>query len=145
MEKLQETGNPKICPTIAIIKNNQLLIGLRHYTPEKWQMLSVWTIPGGRCDDNEKIENALKREVAEEIGITDLNITDFLGEVEGVKDKDIVYVFAGNTNQEPKLLEPEKFSEWKWQDIDKIPENFINLKSLVLIKNFINKQHVKQI
>lgn len=112
---------------------------MRHYTPKKWQKISVWTIPGGRCDDKEKIEITLRREVAEEVGITDLNITNFLGEVAGAKDGDIVYVFAGNTNEEPKLLEPEKFSEWKWEDIDKIPENFINPQVLSLIIDFVRK------
>lgn len=148
MEKLQEIGNYKICSVVTIIKNGKILIGLRHYTKDKnplresWnpkQIISVWTMPGGRCEEGEKVEEALRRETAEETGITDLNITDFLGEVPGANDGDILYVFVGTSNQKPQLLEPEKFSEWKWQDINDMPENFINPKSFDLVKNFIEK------
>ena len=137
MQHLQETGHSKICPHIAIIKNGKVLLGLRHYTPDKWKTISVWTTSGGRCDDAENVETALRREVAEEVGITDLNITDFLGAVDGMKDGDIVYLFAGTTNQEPQLLEPEKFSEWRWHGINEIPETFVNPKVFTLIKKLM--------
>jgi len=142
MKKLEESGMPKICPIIAIIRDKKILIGLRHYAVDKWQAISVWTTPGGRCDNGEKIETALRREVAEEVGITHLNIDNFLGEVNGAKEGDKVYVFIGTTDQEPKLLEPEKFSEWKWEDINKIPENFINPAALELIQKFIRDSRV---
>ena len=134
MEKLGERGNVRICPVLAIIRGKKLLIGLRHYTPDKWKSISVWTLPGGRCDDDEIIEKTLRREVAEEVGITDFEVTGFLGIVAGAKEGDVVYVFLGKTEQEPKLVEPEKFSEWKWEEIDKIPENFINQGVLELIR-----------
>lgn len=137
MEKLKEIGNPAICPVIAIMKSNRLLIGLRHYTPDKWKAISVWTIPWGRCDAGEIIETALRREVAEEVGITRLDIAGFLGEIAGAKEGDRVYLFAGTADDEPELLEPEKFSEWKWEDINTIPENFINPRALALIRDFM--------
>lgn len=34
-------------------------------------------------------------------------------------------------------MEPEKFSEWKWCDIDEIPENFINPPALELARKYI--------
>jgi ADP-ribose pyrophosphatase YjhB (NUDIX family) len=136
--KLGKIGNPKICTSMAIIKENQLLIGLRHYTPDKWKSISVWTTPGGRCDDGETLETSLRREVAEEVGITELDVNDFLGIVPGAKEDDLLYVFIGKTSQEPRLLEPEKFSEWKWEDVNSIPENFINPKALELIKDYLN-------
>ena len=36
------------------------------------------------------------------------------GEVPGAKEGDIVLMFYCTTKQEAKLMEPEKFSEWKW-------------------------------
>ena len=133
-EKLNEIGTSKICPTALIFKDNKILLGLRHYTPDKYKTISVWTTPGGRCDDGETVESTLRREVGEEIDITNLNLIEFLGEVPGVKEGDVVYVFKGSTNQEPKLLEPEKFSEWRWTGVKEIPENFINKDVLDLIR-----------
>jgi ADP-ribose pyrophosphatase YjhB (NUDIX family) len=136
---LEKLGRITNCPVVAIIKDHKILIGLRNYTPDKWKDVSVWTLPGGRCDIGETIGETLFRETLEEVGISELVITDFLGKINGAKEGDVVYVFIGKTKQEPKLLEPEKFSEWKWQDINMIPENFINLEALKLIQKFISQ------
>ncbi len=130
---LHKTGGNKDVPVVFIFKNNKLLIGLRNYTPDKWKNISVWTAPGGRCDNGETFETTLKREVLEEVGINDLKITEYLGSVPGAKEDDVIFVFKAETHQEPKLMEPEKFSEWKWCPVSKIPANFINPKSLELI------------
>lgn len=130
---LQKIGNNKDVPIVFIFKNDKLLVGLRNYTPDKWKSISVWTAPGGRCDGSETLEATLKREVSEEVGINDLKITKYLGSVPGAKKGDIVFVFEAETTQEPKLMEPNKFSEWKWCKVSKIPSNFINPESLKLI------------
>ncbi len=115
-EQLKKIGNKTLCPIAVIVRNGKMLMGHRHYTPDKWKKISVWTVPGGRCDDGEKVEDTLRREVQEETGITDLQILEFLGEVSGAKEGDIVPIFACNTSEEPTLMEPEKFSEWRWID-----------------------------
>lgn len=130
---LQKIGNNKDVPIAFIFKNDKLLIGLRNYTPDKWKSVSVWTAPGGRCDDGETLEITLRREVFEEVGINNLKITKYLGSVPGAKDGDVVFVFRAETTQEPKPMEPEKFSEWKWCKVSEIPSNFINPESLKLI------------
>ena len=133
-EYLKKVGTDKDAAVAFIFRNNKLLIGLRNYTADKWKEISVWTAPGGRCDAGDTLEKTLRRETAEEVGITDLTITDYLGTVPGAKEGDILFVFKAETNQEPKLMEPEKFSEWKWCPLSEIPENFINPASLKLIK-----------
>ena len=130
---LQKKGGNKDVPIAFIFKNNKLLIGLRNYTPDKWKDISVWTAPGGRCDIGETLETTLKREVFEEVGINNLKITKYLGNVPGAKTGDIVFVFKAETTQEPKLMESEKFSEWKWCNLSEIPSNFINPETLKLI------------
>ena len=76
-EKLKEIGGEKKCPIAVMVRNGKILTGHRHYTPDKWKAVSVWTIPGGRCDSKETLEDTLRREVQEEVGITDFKIIDF--------------------------------------------------------------------
>jgi 8-oxo-dGTP pyrophosphatase MutT (NUDIX family) len=113
-EQLLKQGDGIICPIAVIVKDGAVLIGHRHYTPDKWKKISVWTMPGGRSDVGETIEQTLRRETVEEVNITDLNIVDFIGEVPGAKEGDVVLMFYCTTKQDAKLMEPEKFSEWRW-------------------------------
>ncbi len=99
-------------------RDGKILTGLRNYTKDKWKEISVWTIPGGRCDIGETLEQTLRREVAEEVGITEFEITGFIGEAPGAKEGDRVVIFSCTTNQDEKLMEPEKFSEWRWVSKD---------------------------
>jgi len=138
MKELGIVGAPQICVSACILRKDRLLIGLRHYTPDKWKQISIWTTPGGRCETGETLETTLRRETAEEVGIVDMEITDFLGIVPGAMPGDTLYVFICRTRQEPRLMEPQKFSEWKWEDIGRIPENFINPAALQLIRKFID-------
>ncbi len=113
-EALAREGNGTLCPTAIMIRDGKVLRGLRNYTKEKWKDISVWTTPGGRSDPGETLEEALRREVKEEVGITDFTIDDFIGEVPGAKEGDVVPVFLCSTKSEATLMEPEKFSAWKW-------------------------------
>ena len=76
-ESLNLIGDQSKCPVALIIRDNKILLGHRHYTPDKWKTVSVWTCPGGRCDDGETIEDTLRREVEEETGISNLKIEEF--------------------------------------------------------------------
>jgi ADP-ribose pyrophosphatase len=141
-ENLSKVGARAICPAVAIIRNGKMLIGLRNYTPEKFKKISLWTTPGGRCDEGETIEQALRRETGEETGIVKLEFIAYLGEVNGAKEGDVVPCFVGATDEDPRLMEPEKFSEWKWCDPNDIPENFINPLALILIKVYCEKRYI---
>ncbi len=134
MEELKKIGGKNTCTSAIIIKNDKILLGLRHYTPDKFKKVSVWTTPGGRCNKGESVEENLRREVLEETGITDLKIGKFLGEVEGAKKGDALFVFYCTTDQDAKLTEPDKFSAWKWFDFYEIPDKFLNPRILPLIE-----------
>jgi 8-oxo-dGTP diphosphatase len=114
--KLLEIVDEQKCPVaIAVLeRDGKILTGFRNYTKDKWKDISVWTIPGGRCDPGETVQQTLEREVYEEVGITEFTVEDFIGEVPGAKDGDTVYMFYCTTTQDAKLMEPEKFSEWRW-------------------------------
>jgi len=135
---LNSIGTEAQCPIALIIREKQVLLGHRHYTPDKWQTISVWTCPGGRCDSGETLECALRREVAEETGITDLVIEEYLGEYLGAKEGDLVPVFRCSTKMSVKNTEPHKFSEWRWFSFDTFPSTFINNDVSTLIKTLLH-------
>jgi 8-oxo-dGTP pyrophosphatase MutT (NUDIX family) len=113
------------------MKNGKVLLGLRNYKTQQYKDGDFWTIPGGRCDEGEEIEVTLRREVEEEIGVKNFEIKKKLGSAPGAKEGDQVHVFVCETAEDSVLMEPEKFTEWKWFYPKEIPENFINKDILV--------------
>ncbi len=138
---LNKPGDGITCPIALIMKDGKFLVGYRNYTPDKWKKISVWTIPGGRSDLGETIEETLRREVAEEVNITDLKILDFIGEAPGAKEGDVVLVFYCTTKQDALLMEPEKFSEWRWVSLKEYEEIYISFNPEVreMIINYLMK------
>lgn len=122
------------CTSALIIKNGKILLGFRNYPFNVWTGGPTWTTPGGRCEGQETLEESIKRETLEETGITDLIINEHLGTVDGAKEGDKVEVFLCTSDQEPKLTEPDKFTEWKWFNPKEIPEKFINKNILSIIQ-----------
>lgn len=122
---------------IAIfVRDGKALFGLRNYKDPG----PLWTNPGGRCDKGETIRETLTRETKEEVGITDFKVIDYLGELHSFyNEDDKVLVFICETNQEPKLKEPEKFEEWKWLKPEAVPENFINPPIIEMMKEYLKE------
>jgi ADP-ribose pyrophosphatase YjhB (NUDIX family) len=143
-EKLNEVGSSEKCPIVVLMRDGKILTGHRHYTKDKWKDISVWTIPGGRCDEGETLEQTVRRETQEEVGVNDFEIVDFIAEVPGAKEGDIVSIFFGITNQEGKLMEPEKFSEWRWvpkeEYITSTEFDGFNPTAREAIKNFLKSK-----
>jgi len=140
-QQLTRIGDERTCPTMVLMKGRSLLLGLRNYTPEKWKDISVWITPGGRCDPGETLEQTLRREVLEEVNITRFDIKAMIGEVPGAKEGDIVPIFFGTTEEEPTLMEPQKFQEWRWV-LDREynqghPYDIVNPAAHGLIRDFL--------
>lgn len=129
----KEISNDSLCVAALIKRDNTILMGLREYEKGK----PVWTLPGGRCDKEESLKKALFREVEEEIGVKELSILSIVGEKSGVHQGDKVYFIECSINQEPKLMEPEKFLEWRWIDIDNLPPNLIDPTDIEFIEKLL--------
>ena len=114
LETLQTNGSDTDCTNITLLKDGKILLGKRHYDDD----LIVWILPGGRCDEGETLEETVRREVQEEVGITDIEIEDFIAVIPGAHQGDTLHMFFGSTTQEATLMEPEKFSEWRWVPIN---------------------------
>lgn len=64
------------------------------------------------------------------------------GDIPGAKEGDVVPVFVCTTDREPTLMEPEKFSEWRWFAPEDFPNDFINLKTLELAKEYLDRHSI---
>lgn len=113
-QHLQQPGGPLVCPIALLLRQDTVLVGHRHYATDTQEILSVWTHAGGRSDPGETVEQTLRREVHEEVGIVDMVIDAFLAEVPGATKGDVVPIFICRTSEDASLKEPDKFSEWRW-------------------------------
>ncbi|HEU0080463.1 MAG TPA: NUDIX domain-containing protein [Candidatus Paceibacterota bacterium] len=120
----------QLCIFALIRKDGKILMGLREYVKGR----PVWTYPGGRGRVNETLIETLKREVAEEIGVFDITLVRVVGQKDGVKIGDRVYFVECEISSDPRLIEPDKFKEWKWFPIDELPNNIIDSEDIKFLK-----------
>ena len=131
---------------ILVLKDNKVLLGLRHEDPEKASSElngeGTWTMPGGKIDFGETFLQAASRELKEETDI-DTKIEDF--DVIHIRDNMVptahfltVGLLLKNPTQEPKVMEPDEITEWKWFDLNNVPEN-IFLPSKHVLEGYLSK------
>jgi 8-oxo-dGTP diphosphatase len=109
-----------------ILRDGKLLLGKRGRVDGE----GTWGLPGGHLDFMERADEGLIRELEEETGIKVsasaiilLALTDDLRPNRNEHYLHITFkVDIGS--QQPKLLEPDKCSEWAWFDPDSLPEIF---------------------
>jgi len=129
-----------------ILKNNKVLLGKRHDDPEKASSElhgeGTWTMPGGKLDFQEKLEDAAEREVFEETGIRiDKNKIKIISVTDDiVPDKHFVTVgfLCRDFDGEPRVMEPDEITKWEWFDLDNLPDPIFP-PSRKIIDNFLNK------
>ena len=155
--------NHKILPLrtgvgIAVINSqNKVFVGKRKDNPfDKWQM------PQGGVDSNEPLLLAMKRELLEETSIKNIKVLkefdqwleyelpeDLIGKIwkgkyRGQKQKWFVVKFLGDDNEININTKNAEFMEWKWVDIDLLPDLIVLFKKhiyekvLVELKKIVN-------
>ena len=104
-------------------KKKGFLLLLRNRQPE----VGYWSIPGGKIEFRESIEDALKREIKEELGV-DVKVISLLGVTDHIIPKESVhwvspYYLVKIISGRIKNMEPEKHSKIKWFQPDSLPRD----------------------
>lgn len=107
----------------------EVLLGKRHDDPQKASSdlhgEGSWTMPGGKLDFGEVLNEGAIREVVEETGIKiekkGLKLITLCNNIV----PDAHYLTVGfiykNCNHEPQVLEPDEITEWRWFDLSDLP------------------------
>ena len=143
---------------IAVLNSkNKVFVGKRKDNPfDKWQM------PQGGVDQNESLLVAMKRELEEETSIKKIVILKefnhwleyelpdnligkiWKGKYRGQKQKWFIVKFIGNDNEININTKYPEFIEWKWIEMDLLPDLIVKFKKqlyekvLVELKKYTN-------
>jgi 8-oxo-dGTP pyrophosphatase MutT (NUDIX family) len=97
--------------SVAIIREEKVLLIKRAYAPYQ----HLWTLPGGRMEPGETIEQCAIREVQEELNITVRNVRPVMEQMLGREGTFRLAVFA--TRDFSGLLRPsDEIADHKWVD-----------------------------
>ena len=121
-----ENARPTV--ELALLHNNKLLITKRGIEPRK----GFYDMPGGFTDLHETLEQALLREVKEELGLdtSDISTPQFLLSFNGPYPfgpevlRSLVSVFYATLNSTKKLVAQDDVAEIRWirkDEVDEIP------------------------
>jgi len=130
---------------VMILKQGKVLLGKRHQDPDKadseFRAADCWTMPGGKLHYGESFEQGAKREVLEETGIelTKVKVICVNNDINPHAHFVTIGLFSDEFKGEPKVMEPEEITEWKWFDLDELPDN-IYFPSAKVLENYKKKE-----
>ena len=142
---------------VVLNLKNKVFVGKRKDNPfDKWQM------PQGGVDPNEPLLTAMKRELEEETSIKNIEVLkefdqwleyelpeNLIGKIwggkyRGQKQKWFIVRFTGEESEININTKHPEFMEWKWIDMNLLPDLIVNFKRhvykdvLVELKKCIN-------
>lgn len=135
---------PGVGVGVMVIENNKILLGLRNPNKEKasseLQGQGTWTMPGGKVEFMEKLVDAAKRELEEETSLkaTKLDILCISDDMTDTAHYVTVGFIVKEYSGEVKIMEPETIIDWKWFDLNELPENLYK-PSQKCIEKYKNK------
>lgn len=120
---------PGVGVGVMILKDNKILLGLRN--PDKIKPSSeiqgqgTWTMPGGKVEYMERLEDAAKRELEEETSLkaTELELYCISDDITETAHYVTIGFIANKYEGQVKTMEPETILEWQWFDLENLPEN----------------------
>ncbi len=104
----------------AIFEGGRLLLIKRRKPPEAGH----WSLPGGKVDWGESVEDAVRREIREEIGVEIALLRPlFLSQMIGIDDAHWVSpVFEARiVSGQPRVCEPDKIDGLLWAALEDPP------------------------
>ncbi|HOB90266.1 MAG TPA: NUDIX domain-containing protein [Candidatus Colwellbacteria bacterium] len=136
---------PKVGVGVMVFKDGKVLLGKRNDDAEKASSElhgeGTWTMPGGKLDFGETLKEAACREAIEETGIK-LNKLELISVTDEIlTDKHFVTVgfLCEDFDGDPRVMEPEEITEWRWFDLNDLPEKVFP-PSAKIINNFLEKK-----
>jgi len=110
-----------------VILNNKNEIFLMQRSEKSRNDHNMWSIPGGKVELNESVEDAVIRETKEEADV-DVQELEHLGYADHILPEYnqhwIAQIFlATKWTGEPKNMEPNNFDDVGWFSLDNIPES----------------------
>lgn len=127
-----------------LLKDGKILLGRRHEDPEKADSEmhgeGTWTIPGGKLDFGEGLEDGAYRETLEETGIKLNKEKIKLISLSNDRVTDAHFITLGficdDFEGEAKVMEPDEITEWQWFDFSNLPSPLFSPTAKV-IKNYL--------
>jgi len=114
-----EPVSPGVGCGAAILRDGRLLLVKRLKPPEAGH----WSLPGGKVEFGERLADAVRREIVEELGV-DIALTRSLGFVEMLVDDQhwVSPIYEATIRSgEPSNREPTKHEAIVWADVDAPP------------------------
>jgi 8-oxo-dGTP diphosphatase len=113
---------------VLLIRGGKVLLGKRHDDAVKASSAlhgeGTWTLPGGKMEFHETLQEAGKREVKEETGIDVKRVSVIGVSNDMVRDAHFVTIHlrAEEFEGEARVMEPDEITEWRWFTLDNLPK-----------------------
>jgi mutator protein MutT len=112
------------CGALIINDRDETLLMLRSKNSKN--EAGYWSKPGGSVEYGETVEDAVKREIKEELGV-EIELLDSLGHTNHIIPAENQHWLAISYSAkivagEPVICEPHKCDEIKWFGLDELPE-----------------------
>jgi 8-oxo-dGTP diphosphatase len=126
---METEQKPKVGVGVMILKGGKVLMTKRKGSHGAGE----YSFPGGHLEYMESFEDCAVRETKEECGIEIKNIKFlYLTNVKKYAPKHYVHIglTAEWASGKPQIMEPEKAEEWKWYDMDNLPNGLFEFCKL---------------
>jgi ADP-ribose pyrophosphatase YjhB (NUDIX family) len=112
------TARPEVCVGAVVVDGGRLLLVRRANPPGQ----GAWSVPGGRVEAGESLEDAVRRELAEETSLVARRV-QFLGWVERitVDHHFVILDFAVDVDQAASARAGDDASELAWVPLADVP------------------------